>query len=575
VANDRAIQTGSVRSVFHDLPVVGEPGKDEKIEVRLILRYNPEAAKLPSLERLGAQRLHERNYMGVEEFSRKYGAAPEDIAAVEAFARDYDLKVEEVDGPRHLIKLSGTVQAVCAAFGVVLRYYQHANGTSLGHRQEISLPAELDHLVDAVLGLDHFPTGQCQLPAFEVTVNAGGPPQITGYTPLELEKLYNFPTDLDGAGECIAILALGGGFDPDVLQSYFTYLGLPMPDISWVSADAGNDYNPDNRLTHEIMVDIEVAGAIAPGARIVVYFGPTDGYIRTLHTAVNDATNNPSVISISFSSPEILMTAPELKLYDRLVRDAALKGMSICAASGDTGSNICASKAQSPLGFVNNLALTNFPPSNPGVLGCGGTFMTTAVGQIGSEVAYNALGWLFSADPTDNNLPSNWGATGGGVSIIYPLPSYQERVDVDGATNHRVVFDPSIVREKLRSPVPVPPRGRGVPDVAAHSIGYKVLIKGTAPNDLTLSGGTSAVTALWAGLIARLNQGLKQRLGFLHPILYNDLSPGALRRITRGSNGAYEARPDLQWNACTGLGVPNGSELLRQLKHLSHSSGPQ
>jgi kumamolisin len=76
-------------------------------------------------------------------------------------------------------------------------------------------------------------------------------------------------------------------------------------------------------------------------------------------------------------------------------------------------------------------------------------------------------------------------------------------------------------------------------------------------------GGTSVAAPLWASLVARLNQGLKARCGFLNPILYENSFRGAFRDITVGNNGNYSAAQG--WDACTGLGGPIGEQLLRAL----------
>ena len=108
--------------------------------------------------------------------------------------------------------------------------------------------------------------------------------------------------------------------------------------------------------------------------------------------------------------------------------------------------------------------------------------------------------------------------------------------------------------------------GRGVPDVAGDAdpaTGYQVLVDGKQ----AVIGGTSAVAPLWAALVCRLAEAAGQRFGLLQPLLYAGVSPGAttagFRDITNGNNGAYAAGPG--WDACTGLGVPDGTALLASL----------
>jgi len=162
-------------------------------------------------------------------------------------------------------------------------------------------------------------------------------------------------------------------------------------------------------------------------------------------------------------------------------------------------------------------------------VGCGGTKLTISGTGIGSEQAWN-------------ELASNEGATGGGVSEVFALPSFQSGANVPKAPNGFV--------------------GRGVPDVAGDAdptTGYSVVVDGQA----TVIGGTSAVAPLWAGLFARINQALGKNVGFVNALLYASNEATAFHDVTAGSNGFYRAGKG--WDACTGLGTPNGAGLLKAL----------
>ena len=563
--NQRTVLEGSVRSVFQHLEPSGKPDPQESLAFSLILRSAPAAGSLPSAEEL-SERCLRGEIMSQKDLEERFGADSEDLAQVESFANEHSLKIDRVEQNLRTVRLSGSIADINAAFGIDLSYFKHASGTCLGHLKEISLPANLKDIVQGVRGLDTYPIGQRQAaPKGSCREKAGEqPPNLMLYTPPEVADLYSFPKGLDGTGQTIGLMVLGGGYDLDVLKSYFDYLNLPMPEIVDVSAGGQNNYQPGELDTQEVMLDIEMAGSIAPGAKIVVYFGTTYGYVETLAAAVSDDVNKPDVLSLSFSSPEVIFTAQELALYNQYVIEALAKGITIFASSGDTGSSVSAFRPE--LGFINNLAITNFPPSNWGVLGCGGTYLCAKGDHILSEVVWNFLGWLFKAVSAARTPPVNWGSSGGGESIVTDRPFYQAKAEIDSATNDRTVFQPKLVQESLGSAVPIPPKGRGVPDVSGNAVGYKVLFAGRAPEDLVFSGGTSAVSPLWAALIARINQGLGRRVGFLHPILYERLRPGAIRPIENGCNGAYQARPGMSWDACTGLGVPDGTVLYEQLK---------
>jgi kumamolisin len=251
-----------------------------------------------------------------------------------------------------------------------------------------------------------------------------------------------------------------------------------------------------------------------------VYFAPntTAGYQDMLTTAIHDATNKPSVISTSWGSAESEWTAQAMTAFDTAAMDAALLGVSICAASGDNGSSD---------GETDGANHVDFPASSPHILGCGGTDLQSANGAITSETVWND--------------GAKGGSTGGGFSVQFPLPSFQASAGVK----------------------PPSGGGRGVPDVSGDAdpeSGYQILVDGKSE----VIGGTSAVAPLWSGLIALLNQKLGQPVGFLLPALYAlSSSTKAFHDITQGSNGSFSAGPG--WDACTGLGSPSGENLLAAL----------
>jgi kumamolisin len=270
------------------------------------------------------------------------------------------------------------------------------------------------------------------------------------------------------------------------------------------------------------MLDIEVIGSVAPGAKIVVYFAPnTDqGFIDALSTAVHDATNKPSVVSISWGGPEDSWTQQARSQMDQILTEGAAVGVTVTVASGDNGSTD---------GVGDGKQHVDFPASAPHALGCGGTTLSIQDGQIASETVWNEL--------------PNHGAGGGGISIEFPVPSYQSGVKMP--TN----FDTG-------------KPGRGVPDVAGDAdptTGYSILVDG---NQQTI-GGTSAVAPLWAGLIVLLNASLGKPAGFLQPQIYAASAAAGFHDITQGNNVGYEAGPG--WDACTGNGTPDGAALLKAL----------
>jgi kumamolisin len=315
------------------------------------------------------------------------------------------------------------------------------------------------------------------------------------------------------------LIELGGGYKQADLNTYFQGLKIAPPTVVAVGVDGGANTpaGDPNSADGEVLLDIEVAGAIAPGAKIAVYFAPnTDqGFLDAITTAIHDTTNAPTIVSISWGGAESTWTQQSLTNYDTALADAATLGVTVMVAAGDNGSSD---------GETDGKAHVDFPASSPHVLACGGTSVQASGTTISAETVWND--------------GASGGSTGGGVSDVFALPTWQTGAGVPPSAN------------------PGGRVGRGVPDVAGDAdpqTGYAVVVDGQS----LIFGGTSAVAPLWAGLVALLNQHRGTTLGFVNPALYTH--PSALRDITSGTNGAYSARTG--WDACTGLGSPNGTAL--------------
>lgn len=505
---DRVPLPGSARDQPDDASAAGAADPESRMEVTVLLR--------PREGRAGAA--GSPGQLSREELALARGAEPADLEAVQAFAAEHGLEVTLVDGGRRSVGLAGPVAAMESAFGVHMALFQRGGAGWRGHEGPVQLPAALAERVAAVLGLDERPQARPHLR------QASSP--TTSYSPPELARLYAFPTGVDGSGQTIGLVELGGGYQPSELTTYFSGLGIPEPQVTAVSVDGGTNQTsgqsggPDA----EVALDIEVAGAVAPGAAIVVYFAPnTDrGFLDAVSSAVHDTTHRPSVLSISWGGAESTWTAQAMSAFDQVLADAALVGLTVSVAAGDNGSSD---------GVSDGLAHADFPASSPHVLACGGTRLEAGAGAITAEVVWND--------------GAGQGATGGGVSATFPLPSWQSAAGVPPSAN------------------PGHPAGRGLPDVAGDAdpaTGYRVRVDGA---DIVV-GGTSAVAPLWAGLVALLNQARGGPVGYLTPALYTSLAArGACRDITSGDNGAYRAGPG--WDACTGWGSPDGAALLAAL----------
>ena len=505
---------GSEKTPLPGSRAVGPADPTERLLVSMLLRRRGQREFQERVRRLAAGD-RSVGILGREQFAHHFGADSADIAAVKAFASRNGLSVVQESVARRTVVVAGTVAQVEPAFGVQLQRFDHPDGAYRGRQGVIELPSELHSVVEAVMGLDNRPQARTH---FRVRPQKAKQ-QSAAFTPVQLAALYNYP-QATGAGQSVGIIELGGGFTTSDLQTYFSNLKITTPTVTAVSVDGGQNAptGDANGPDGEVMLDVEVIGAVAPQANIAVYFAPnTDaGFLDAITTAIHDTTHKPSVISISWGSAESTWTQQSMTAMDGAFQDAATLGVTICVASGDSGSSD---------GVSDGADHVDFPASSPYALACGGTSLQASTTAISSETVWN--------DGAEG------GAGGGGVSSFFALPTWQAGLQTTDSSGQKT-----------------PLSKRGVPDVAGDAdpqTGYDVRIDGTD----TVIGGTSAVAPLWSGLLARINQLTGKPVGYIQPLLYQD--PGALRDITQGNNGDFYA--SVGWDACTGLGSPNGQDV--------------
>jgi kumamolisin len=534
---------GSERVAVSGAKVIGTANPDESLQVTVLLRSRAQAedakthttkatvSEKAAVDSLLQKRAADRQHLTREQFLAQRGALEEDVQKVEEFAHQFGLSISNTSLAKGSVTLMGTVANFSKAFNVELLNYESSIGPYRGRTGVIQIPSELDGVVTAVLGLDNRPQARPHFRTHHpaMTSHARTSQPAGTFTPVQVAQIYDFPAGADGTGQCIGIIELGGGFKAKDVQTYFkNTLKMTPPKVVAVSVDGGlNKPTGDpNGPDGEVMLDIEVSGAVAPKSTLAVYFTPnTDqGFYNAIAAAVHDTKYNPSVISISWGGPESSWSQQSLTEFNTLLEDAATLGLTVCIASGDNGSTD---------GATDNLQHVDFPASSPYALACGGTKLTASNNQYGSETVWN-------------EMANQEGAGGGGVSAAFPRPAYQANANVP----------PSVNPGKFV--------GRGVPDVSGDAdpvSGYDVYVDGQA----SVIGGTSAVAPLWAGLTACLNQMLGKRVGSMTSLVYSQLAPvnGTFHDITTGNNGAYSAGPG--WDACTGWGSPIGSAIASAL----------
>jgi kumamolisin len=505
--------SGSYRAALIGVVKIGDVAPDERIGVTLILRRR---AELPTELVTGPETISR------DRLADSYGADPADVELVVGALKTAGIDVAEVDMGSRRISAAGSASALAELFGARLTRVRQDGAEFRARSGELRLPVALDGVVLAVLGLDSRPQARTYYRKHKQ------PAASSSYDPPALATVYGFPANTDGTGHTVGVIELGGGFAQSELQAYFSGLKIATPTVNAVGVDgaknvAGQD---PNGADGEVLLDIEVIGALAPKATQNVYFGPnTDqGFVDAISTAAH-ASPTPTAISISWGQSEDQWTQQGRTAMDQVFADAAALGITVTVAAGDNGS---------PDGLTDGKQHVDFPASSPHVLACGGTTLhASTTGTISSETVWND--------------GSNGGATGGGVSDTFPIPSWQSGAGVPNRVGGGT--------------------GRGVPDVAGDAdpqTGYNIRVDGKP----MVIGGTSAVAPLWAALACRLSQAVGKPLGFMQTALYASAKAGkavpGFHDITSGDNGAYKAGPG--WDACTGLGTPQGTALVDVFK---------
>ena len=489
-----------------------------------------------------------------EEFAAKFGAKKEDADRVAKTLKKFGLKVDEVSLGTRSMKVSGTIAAMEKAFKAnlaIIRSLERAEYR--GREGSLHIPVELKGLITGVFGLDERRMARRKLAKTAAAPTAAKKPSapLAPLTPADLEQRYNFPAG-DSAGQTIAIAEFGGGYFAEDTAAFCAKYQRPLPNIQTISVDntpvptlqevmqmpvaQRNDVLGESG---EVMMDVEIIAALCPQAQILVFFSSFDqgGWVDLLDKAI---AARPVALSVSWGLAEDSdgWSQGAVRAINDRLNAARLQGITICVSSGDDGSG---DQDDDGHGHID------FPSSSPFTLSVGGTMLSKS-GSTVREVTW------FEAPGRRTN--KGGGATGGGVSTIFPRPAWQ---NVQITSINQGSID-----------------GRVIPDIAALSGSpfYDLIFIGLdSPN-----GGTSASAPLWASLIARINALLPapKRQRFLTPILYQNgprnvpVGKAASRDITVGNNASspspgvgYQATPG--FDAVSGWGVPDGVKLLAAL----------
>jgi len=516
--------------------VLGQANARGVIEVTLKLRRKQ---SLPELDARPAAPLTR------DELAARYGASQGDIDQVTQVMAQYGLKTVGSSVGARTVRLSGPISAMESAFNVKLFNYTHADGNYRGRVGYLFIPDALKDIVQGVFGLDNRRTVKRR----RQPVRGINAPQALSsshpswYVPAQFATHYDFPQG-DGTGQTVGLLEFAGGYFPGDLSKFCEKAGVSIPTVTPVSTDGTSTESKDG-AEGEVMLDIEVIAGLCPKSGIVVYFSAWTeaGMIAGLDAAMQDKTNNPGVLSISWGAPEgtDIWTDQAMQQINETLKEAAYLGMTVCVAAGDDGSSDA---------LADGHAHVDFPASSPYALSVGGTTIVDFTGAAADVV------WMEG----DGLRADQGGSTGGGVSDVFQRPDWQSAITIASV-------NPGAIN------------GRCIPDVAANAdwnaSPYLLVVDGHAE----ANGGTSAASPLWAALIALINSQLAggKRVGYLTPMLYQTAGAGGAPTlgaagctdVTSGNNntasaGGYSAGAG--YDAVSGWGTPQGQHLLAAIQ---------
>jgi kumamolisin len=516
-------------AVLHRL----EEGAHVPITFVLPLRNREELAEL--IERIHdpLDQEHYGKYLTTAEFIERFAPTQEDYDRVAAYASDLGLVTHTAHPNRLLVNASGEAKAIEAAFDLQLHHYVLPSGRQFyAPNNDPEVPSHIASIIGGIVGLDNHARWRSyhhrkeMASEFHATSRSFPSGPQGGFSPSDLVKAYNLSgVTANGSNQIIALFELAS-YQASDINTYTHYFGLPAAKLKNILVGGGSSTKtPDAEVT----LDIELAIALAPESEIYVYEGPNSnqGVLDTYNRIATD--NLAKQVSTSWGLGEDLVDVQYLQAENAIFQQMAVQGQTIYAAAGDSGAfDDYANNASKAL-------VVDDPASQPYVVSVGGTRLNVDAdtGAYQMEAVWN--------DGLGN------GAGGGGVSRVWPIPSWQTKASTASSSTHR-----------------------NVPDVALNAdtnTGYAIYFDGA----WQIYGGTSCAAPLWAAFTACVNQSLseaqKPALGFANPILYA-LASGAsyatdFHDVTTGNNLYYNAAAG--YDNASGWGSFNGTNLFASL----------
>src|SRR6266567_2399514 len=522
-----------------------QPRNQQELESLLSNLYDPRSSMY-------------HHFLTPQEFADEFGPTPDQKRQVVAYLRNEGLTVTSIAPNGLLIDASATVAQAESTFQVTINNYQLGTRTFYANAAAPTIPASLASLIASIGGLDNSVKLHPLLQRLSPRSGKSGPGKRvaralpnaqSGFKPADLVAAYDAgplqQAGVLGNNQTVAVFELDGYQSSDITQYLQTY-NLGSPSISNVLVDGFNGSAGQGAI--EVELDMEVLAAMSPHASQIVYEGPntTQGLNDTYNRIVTD--NKAQIVSTSWGLCEANTGNAELHTLDAIYKQGAAQGISIFAASGDSGAYDCGD---------TNLAVDS-PAGDPYITGVGGTNLQLNGGAYGSESVWS--------NPNDTQRGPKGSGGGGGISSTFKQPGWQTGPGVHNQYSNGF---------------------REVPDVSADAdpaTGYAmyctVINSGCPGSGWIIIGGTSASAPLWAGSTALMNQYLqaqgKKRIGFANPALYGLFNAQqqfpAFHDITIGNNLYYPATS--AYDLASGIGSPDIYNLARDLVALSGGGTP-
>lgn len=540
-----------------------------------------------------------------DEFAARFGVADSDITKVESWLNDQGFSVEGVSRSKNRITFSGTVGQVDDAFGTELHYYKIKGQLHFAPSADIGIPAALSSLVKTITNLSSFrPRPHVRFRGPVPVLNPKFTSSQSGdhfLTPKDVATIYDinsaYNAGYTGAGQSIAVVGQSA-IELSDIENFQRAAGLTVKDPTLVLVPGSGTSTFSTGDEAESDLDVEYSGGIATGATIYfVYVGNNPNY--SAFDSISYAVDNKiaPVISVSYGSCEATYSSSDYSTLNGILAQAASQGQSVIAASGDNGSTDC--YGQKGLSISQQQALAvDLPASSQYVTGMGGTeFSASDVASSnstywesanGSDVISSALSYIPEQVWNDDSSTSGLASGGGGVSTLTARPSWQAGVPGIPSGSYRLVPDISL-------------------DSSAENAGYLYCssdsstgISGSCSNGfrdssntyLTVAGGTSFASPIFAGMLAIINGKLNSDgQGVVNSNLYtlaansttyatafHDITDGS-NACTAGSNycssaGASAYSATTGYDEASGLGSVNFFNLLTAWPLSSSSQVP-